>query len=235
MADLPILFSGAMVRAILREIEQLGAGKTQTRRFIDFPGIDRVREFCPVGHDKRGRRIFEMKDAYGKHVSRPAGKHISEHQFWPKYAVGDQLYVREAWAPLEALTHSDPGTQALADRGFYRADEGTVEAEISRWKPSIHMPRWASRITLIVSDVRMQQLWDISEQDAVAEGVERDSDGWLDYLMPATQSCASAQRSFQTLWDSINGDRPGAAWPDNPWVAAYTFQPVLANINSVHS
>ncbi len=85
------------------------------------------------------------------------------------------------------------------------------------------------RLTLIVTDVRVQRLQEISEEDAVAEGVEHDTDGWQDYLMPATQCCVSARDSYRTLWDAING--PGS-WEANPWVAAYTFTVHQQNIDS---
>ena len=91
------------------------------------------------------------------------------------------------------------------------------------------MPRWASRLTLIVTDVRVQRLQDISEADARDEGVECDSDGWRDYMMPTTQCCGSARNSFATLWDSLNAER--APWSSNPWVVAVTFRPVLGNID----
>ncbi len=97
-------------------------------------------------------------------------------------------------------------------------------AEID-WRSSMFMPRWASRLTLIVEDVRVERLQDISETDALAEGVQRDSDGWRDYQMPQTQCCATAKASYQTLWDEINGD---GAWAANPWVAAYTFRVIKA-------
>lgn len=215
MADLPILFSAPMVRAILREIEQPGSGKTQTRRVLS---------------NSKPASLFngQWADSY---VLDPGNQSWRDSEI--RYAVGDQLWVREAWAPLEALTHSDPGVTALANRGFYRADDGTVDGEISRWRSSIHMPRWASRITLIVTEVRVERLQDITEADAKAEGVDCDSDGWRDYQMSTTQCCTNARDSFRTLWDSLNGDRPGCAWSDNPWIAAYTFRPILGNIDQI--
>lgn len=92
------------------------------------------------------------------------------------------------------------------------------------------MPRWASRLTLIVTGVKIQRLQDISEEDAIAEGVERDSDGWRDYLMPHTQCCTNATDSFHTLWDHING--PGA-WAANPWVVAYSYRAISKNIDLI--
>jgi hypothetical protein len=94
------------------------------------------------------------------------------------------------------------------------------------------MPRWASRLTLTVTDVRVQRVQEISEADAVAEGVESDSDGWRDYQMPNTQCCGTALESFRTLWDSLNAPR-GYGWDANPFVAAYTFTVARQNIDQV--
>lgn len=244
MADLPILFSGSMVRAILREIEQPGTGKTQTRRVLNpQPFVDGYYEGevdCTFVPSPASNLSAYFRFA----ASAVDGGAIRTETYDPRYAVGDRLYVRETWAPLDALTHSDPGTQALADRGFYRADDSTVEGEISRWRPGIHMPRWASRITLIVTDVRVQRLQEISEGDAIAEGVEPLHGGWFPYgittfmttfvnghEVPA-QYCPTACGSFCMLWDSLNADR-GYGWEANPWVAAYTFKPILGNVDQI--
>lgn len=95
---------------------------------------------------------------------------------------------------------------------------------------AIHLPMAASRITLEVTGVRVEHLQNISEADAIAEGVERDSDGWTDYLAPAVQCCGNARDSFATLWVSIYGED---AWAANPWVAVYEFTPIMKNIGAV--
>lgn len=205
MKDHPILFSAPMIRAIL------DGRKTQTRRVLDA-WCDEPPAFVEDG-------VVTALDENDRPYR------------WPRTnAVGDRLWVREAWAPLSALTHNDPGAQALADRGFYRADNGTVESEISRWRPSIHMPRWASRITLDVTGVKVERLLDISEEDAIAEGVERDGDGWRDYLNLCGQPFDDPRESFEMLWYSINGINPREA---NPWVTAYTFTPIFKNIDKI--
>ena len=209
MKDGPILFSAPMIRAIL------DGRKTQTRRVLDA-WCDEPPAFVEDGV------ITAFDENYQPYR-------------WPRTkAVGDRLWVREAWAPLSALTHKDPGAQALADRGFYRADDSTVDGEISRWRPSIHMPRWASRITLIVTDVRVQRLQDISEEDAIAEGVVKVRDAChvirgFDYDLSGLCH-TSAITPFQKLWMHINGDD---AWEANPWVAAYTFTPIFQNIDQI--
>jgi len=246
LSDLPILFSGPMVRAILREIEHPGTGKTQTRRVIDFSGIEKVTQFAPVATDLKGRRIYEMKGSAGQFLTRPAGKHSAEYHFWPKYAAGDRLWVRERATRFDKgtcdqhiwfaagrneiypwLAKNFPGLDPDAPWPHPEGPGGGAPYGI----PSIHMPRWASRITLIVTDVRVQRLQEISEVDAIAEGVEREEADWRDYQMPATQCCPTARDSFRSLWDSLNAGR--APWESNPWVAAYTFQPIIGNIDQV--
>jgi hypothetical protein len=220
-----------MVRAILREIEQPGTGKTQTRRVLNPQPLQwqaRVIDVLPPSQNEDGEWGQVETVWSGPLVP---GMCEPDHEEWHplrgvRYRIGDRLYVRETWAPLGALTHSDPGVQALADRGFYRADESTVEGEISRWRPGIHMPRWASRITLIVTDVRVQQLQEISEEDARAEGCIPDDDS----LNP--NHIGPARSIFHNLWDSLNSDR-GYGWEANPWVAAYTFQPIAGNIDQI--
>lgn len=142
------------------------------------------------------------------------------------YQIGDRLWVREAFSYDRIDVDRDGALPP-----WYWADGNPDAGDWTRPKPSIHMPRWASRLTLHVTDVRVQRLQDISEADATAEGVERDSDGWRDYLMPKTQCCGSALASFATLWDSLNAER--APWDSNPWVVAVTFRPVLGNIDRV--
>lgn len=228
MRDLPILFSASMVRAILREIEQPGTGKAQTRRVINpQPKLHAHHE--PVCVEKRGERGW----VWMVHTDRPSYQYATGDWKAP-YAVGDRLYAREAWRCGAVNDYKAPRDLKAGSFIAYEADGPHECAPLhGRFRQGMHMPRWASRITLIVTVVRVQRLQEISEQDAIAEGVEQDSDGWRDYQMPATQCCASACASFQSLWDSINGDRPGAAWRYNPWVVAISFQPVLGNIDQV--
>lgn len=207
MSDLPILFSGSMVRAILLEIEQPGTGKTQTRRILK-----------PLPR----RTIFFDPQTAGRDQFRE-----------PRYHVGDRLYVREAWHAARSLD-STPPRDIPRDADIEHAATARDYAEIGlkgKLRPAMFLPRWASRITLIVTDVRVQRLQEISDADALAEGVEQDSDGWRDYQMPATQCCPTARDSFRSLWDNLNAER--AAWESNPWVAAYSFRPIHGNIDQV--
>ncbi len=205
MADRPIIFSAPMVRALL------DGRKTQTRRVLKKPTWaqdagwpERIMDECGLD----GRLSW-----FDRNTGCLAELPIPQ--------PGDRLYVREAWAPLSALTHNDPGPTALAANGFYRADESTIDGEISRWRPSIHMPRWASRLTLHVTDVRVQRLQEISEDDAVAEGCPAQTDDELAGM--------EARGWFRDLWNSIHGPD---AWDANPWVAAITFDVKRGNIDS---
>jgi hypothetical protein len=99
---------------------------------------------------------------------------------------------------------------------FYRADTKAAPDDV-RWRPSIHMPRWASRITLRITDIRVERLQDISEDDAKAEGVGYKNPGYL----PGTKG--NWIGSFAYLWNKING--PGA-WEANPWVWVVAFERV---------
>ena len=211
----PILFNGQMVRALL------DGRKTQTRRvlkpqpkpvdelaseagdvFVDYDGS--LRRF------RRDRRQNFADDIIGEPMPCPYG------------SVGDLLYVRETWSHTGqgAWTPSDAFiAQSLGGKLVYRADEGD---EAPGWFPSIHMPRWASRLTLRITDVRVERLKDITKAEAAKEGWQSMlSDGSLNY---------NPKRWFRDLWDEING--PGA-WEANPWVWAVSFKVIHKNVDQV--
>lgn len=122
-------------------------------------------------------------------------------------SAGDSLWVRETFA-----VYGDEERHVL----HYRADK----IGGSGWKPSIHMPRWVSRIDLGIQETRVEKLQDISEEDAIAEGVEKiDTHNWRNYL-DDSQVCFSAKSSFITLWSLINGRE---CWEANPWVDVVRF------------
>ncbi|GGL91377.1 phage-like protein [Pseudooceanicola nanhaiensis] len=217
MTDRPILFSGQMVRALLE------GRKTQTRRVIKSRGFPP--QFCGGRYDdKNDPECWGWED-----FDRGEWITLDQWRRWTfvPYAPGDRLWVREAWASIDACTHNDPGSQALVDRGFYRADHPVDCGDVSRWRPSIHMPRWASRLTLIVTDVRVQRVQQISCDDAVAEGVEVNPAG----VVLIDGVAHSGKAAFRKLWDSLNGPR-GFGWDANPWVAAYTFTVHHRNIDA---
>ncbi len=158
-----------------------------------------------------------------------------------QYAVGDRLWVKETWRTSYALdyfrddlgrcprpTDMDPATTAIE----YLADG---ERELGgKTRVSIHMPRWASRLTLLVDDVRVERLQDISEADAIAEGAScyicetGKIDGTSENECGCFHNRSVAVPSYQALWNAING--PGA-WDANPWVVAVTFRVVRENID----
>lgn len=124
---------------------------------------------------------------------------------------GDRLWVRETWAKQEFHT------QPLKIR--YRADHDDEAGLPWSWKPSIHMPRWASRINLEITGIRVERVQDISEEDAEAEGVHGcDWGHGMDY---GGKPCYC--KPFEALWDSINAKR-GYSWDSNPWVWVVEFK-----------
>ena len=219
MTDKPIIFSAPMVRAILREIEAPGTGKTQTRRLLkpqpDFPAV--LRGFLPDSGDV----LFNpLKDALIRDCQK----------IRLPYRPGDRLWVRETWAAGACANGLAP---KFLHPGFWRRDNGGLWFAADGAAPlhpvtpkgpnraTIHMPRWASRLTLHVTDVRVQRLQDISEADAVAEGCPARNDEELAGM--------EASGWFCSLWDDLNAKR--APWASNPWVVAITFLPALGNID----
>ena len=143
----------------------------------------------------------------------------------PYGAPGGRLWVREAWAVAPELDDYSPSHLAslpdLSRVVCYRADgENILGADLGRWRSSIHMPWWASRLDLEVVDVRPERLHDITDEDALAEGVD-----WGETTPAPGGPCAPAE-AFARLWDEINGKRPGCAWRDDPWVWRVAFRRV---------
>ncbi|KPB29735.1 Uncharacterized protein AC518_2060 [Pseudomonas syringae pv. syringae] len=199
----PILFSAPMVRAIL------SGRKKVTRRALKVqPHIDVSGNFC-VGGANYGQ------DIYGK----PVTKHfVSSH--CPYGQPGDRLWVREAWqddaqvnaiAPRE-LSHGEP-IQYPAD-GASRQN-GCSMITPGKTRPSIHMPRWVSRILLEINDVRVERLQDISEGQAEGVNFLRSA--------PDLDETLTAAQLFDCLWSSINS---ADSWNANPWVWVVEFKPV---------
>lgn len=213
MPDKPILFSGPMVRAIL------DGRKTQTRRVLKPQ---------PAGtpyHQDDG----EWLDVWGSDLL-PCGGYRRENckAIRIPYAPGDRLWVRETWtARMEhGWTIADARSRMYREEILFKADG---HDSIDGWWPSIHMPREFSRLTLIVTDVRVQRLQDISEADALAEGVT--PIGSDDAPDPDYRSAVWA---FEMLWDSLNAAR-GYGWDRNPWVAAVSFQAHRCNIDKMEA
>lgn len=203
MKERPILFSAPMVRALI------DGRKTVTRRIVkERPGhrIDVTRNSIPV-------YVTGAPDDGGEPIRCPYG--VPE----------DRLWVKETYAFSKAFDRTKPrevpGIQG--DRGtvWWAADGAEEESWINRgrWRPSIHMPRWASRTTLEIVDVRVERLQDITEEDARAEGVtpfrkDPEGDCWTD---------GTYRTAFEFLWNEINGWNPNS-WESNPWVWRIEFR-----------
>jgi hypothetical protein len=214
-----------MVQAILNE------HKTVTRRVLKpQPDID--------GGPPLATGWFHPETADGGPGPHTFGVYgVDWHVRCPYGAPGDRLWVRETWAAFKA--DDRPNDLCVAYRAscgsagefdYAMADGSILGAKIERWTPSIHMPRWASRITLEVVSVRVERLQEITEEDARAEGV-RPSDAAVVFQNDA--SGRPHQRSdmgmthlgaFAILWDKINGKR--APWVSNPWVWRVEFRRV---------
>jgi hypothetical protein len=208
MADRPIIFSAPMVRALL------DGRKTQTRRLIKpQPGVM--------------DRPFQMDDG-SWHITDSRGGNMSPLRI--PYAPGDRLYVREAM-------HWTDNLRFVADDAVVDFDR--MPEDFTAGRPHVSgmfMPRWASRITLTVTDVRVQRLQEISEADAVADGVTRCAwaeamadDGRTEWHVPEhtpgeypglTNAHPSPVGAFWELWNALHGPE---AWDANPWVVALTF------------
>lgn len=220
MKERPILFSGEMVRAIIE------GRKTQTRRVVKSP---HTQEAGAWSFDPE-RGLWESGIA-GDHGAMGHGEWVR----CPYGVPGDRLWVRET-ARAEELPSGQDGVRYAADDAFIPINsQQSAESWLDMYHyagrtgslvPSIHMPRWASRITLEVTGVRIERLQDISEADARAEGVESQFvDGygcWVNYELGDGTWCNSARGSFCTLWDSINAKR-GYGWDVNPWVWVVEF------------
>lgn len=192
MAEKPIIFSGPMVRAIL------DGRKTQTRRVVKhIPALGPPENWCPK-HERA--RFAEIVGDY--------------RRFCPYGTRGSYLWVRETWRLGEEPY--DCGDTSV----HYRADPD--ECAGGPWRPAIYMPRCASRITLCITDVRVERVQDVDAYDAVAEGCgvhpgSRDTQqSWEDEVL----------EEFTAMWDSINSRRGGCSWDDNPWCWVLSFEVV---------
>jgi hypothetical protein len=177
------------------------------------------------GRKTQTRRAFRVQPPPGALVGWVSGQSIT-----PYGREGDRLWVREAWKAHPTFDHLPP-RDIPQTHVWYMADDG-YKAE-SRYRQGMHMPRWASRITLEITSVRVERLQDISEVDAIAEGVESlraERIYWKDYSNPAGKgveslTAASALASYRTLWEAINGT---GSWQDNPWVWVVEFMRIEA-------
>lgn len=215
MADRPILFSAPMIRALL------SGTKTQTRRVVKPQ--PNVYGLVPLGDT--------FIDA-GEWQIRQSGI--------IKIGIGARLWVREAWRTLQKWDDLKPSH--LADDASKITFEADAENRNKLWafgklRPSMFMPRWASRLTLTVTDVRVERLQEISETDAISEGIDAydgmdaDCSGYLNYANNSDDGYWLPPRaSYASLWNHING---AGAWEANPWVVCYSFEVIKQNIDRI--
>lgn len=190
MNEKPILFNAEMVRAILN------GRKTQTRRVVK-------------------PQPLAIGDQFGYSQG-------ARDDLCPYGQVGDLLWVRETWCTVDYSEHELCVDYLASNKtlwinpGRVQFEKYTYENFDSKTRPSIFMPRWASRITLRVTDVRIERVQDIAEDDAREEGVTppKTSPG-LDFM--------KHELGFRSLWDSINAKR-GYGWNVNPWVWVVEFE-----------
>ena len=215
MKERPILFNAEMVKAII------SGRKTQTRRVLKVqPDEDGLLLFLPSSR---------WLDTSEREYNCPFGN------------VGDQLWVRETWqGPLVDYDDAysmfkDPTPYQKVENCVYKADGGPcpeftdADDELRYgWKASIHMPRWASRIDLLITGVRVERLNDISEEDARDEGVKPAGDmlpNYPDTFLTPNGDFATAHVAFKRLWESIYG---ADNWQANPWVWVIEFEHLRA-------
>lgn len=212
-----LLFSSEMVRAILE------GKKTQTRRVIKpqpegipYPTLGFVKT-----DDGWRRKLLNG----GEVIS-----HVPGDGPWkcPYGQPGDILWVRETWADLRGMGFDEPFAYLannLNKNGEEDSDSKRCRLDYGvKWKPSIHMPREAARIFLKVKNVRVERLQDISEEDAKAEGVERNTRIITSSIIqPAVSPYITFRNGFAKLWDKINAKR-GFGWDINPWVWVIEFE-----------
>lgn len=217
MKQRPILFSGPMVRAILE------GKKTQTRRVVRPQPVLKPCADEKVGHAwhwKKGRR----EAIWWEKIATP----ISMLQHCPYGGPGDRLWVRETWQTSRQYDDTKPSEIPEDSSLWYAADWTSIRRlgqKPGKTRPSIFMPRWASRLMLEVVEARAERLQDISEDDARAEGVS--PDGYIK-ARPVTYHEGEFQHTafrdtFRGLWDSINAKR-GFGWDVNPWIWVVSFK-----------
>lgn len=198
----PIIFSGSMIRAILN------GGKTQTRRVVGpkwkvYPGaMMKWSPLCPYG--QIGDRLWVRETCRAKELTDKEAKSLAEKtgDEKPRYGLDGVEYLSDNH--FKEIENSREASEAWCALNAYRGKKGAVV-------PPIFMPRWASRITLEITQVRVQRLNEISEDDCKAEGMESAVIGGTGINIG----------DFQRLWDSINEKAP---WESNPWIWALTFR-----------
>ncbi|UHG93290.1 hypothetical protein [Spirosoma oryzicola] len=212
----PILFSTLMVQALL------AGTKTQTRRLVK-PQPESEAKFSALIVDQSHARFW----IDNRTLSDPAADPMIADVKVP-YQIGDVLWVRETFLDAEdyACSDYDPEDPESEPRFSYRADCPKDQWSVYHWKPSLFMPAEAARIFLKVTSIRVERLQDISEADAIAEGitvVDKLNDGTHYHYEVAGSDIYSISpaTTYQKLWEKINGN---GSWDENPFVWVYEFE-----------
>lgn len=204
MKERPIIFSAPMVRAILE------GRKTQTRRIVKPHPEDGMKFGGWITDSTVSRNIGT---AFFFHGESPVFAQKNHHAKCPYGEPGDRLWVRESFrlydSSIECACYDYCSCASYDKKPIYRADSQCDDD--NKWKPSIYIPRWASRINLIVKSVRVERLQEITEDDAIAEGE-----------VAITGMDLSARDMYSALWDDLNEKR--APWDSNPWVWVIEFE-----------
>ena len=205
MLERGMIFNAEMVRAIL------DGRKTQTRRPVRFPVLDKN-----LGCELAGNELAGELSA-GNYLNSAFGK------------PGDRIWVRETFRVHSRATDVATLVYKASVRNSWTEQTHRVPVSVcnkpatpEKWTPSLHMPRWASRILLEITGVRVERLNAISEENAASEGVAQFRGGFWKHYQPGwTQHQLSARGSFVTLWKSIYGEE---SWNSNPWVWVIEFK-----------
>lgn len=222
MKERGMIFNGEMVRAIL------DGRKTQTRRIMkiqpEHSGLGLRRVIDSKNGSDDGKYFWSLSDACGLKIR-------SKSFTCPFGSVGDRIWVREAFRVHSRATDVATLVYKASERNSWTEQTHRVPVSVcnkpattEKWTPSLHMPRWASRILLEITDVRVERLREISQADAEAEGVGKLKKGfWKNYQPGWTEFQLTARGSFATLWKSIYGDE---SWYADPWVWVIEFKRV---------
>jgi len=242
MSERPILFSTPMIQAILagkktetrrvvtKHNSFIGEGGDWNKlefynkqtwndetHCMDKPYI--AETFVDSGFpDKNGKKNYQYL-----HVPYDFEEEGVIYRVYPRYSPKDILWVKETWRTGAGLDSFPPHCSGDNSPYQYKADMATVRGKDvteyspwGKWRPSIFMPRWASRITLEITDIRVQRLQDISEEDAKAEG--------MTISAPILQGVMSHKMKFRLIWDKINGKKH--TWEENPYIWVITFKKI---------
>ena len=206
------------VSAMLREVAEPGSGKSMFRRPLKpQPYVARHCTVCGLGMGEWS--ACDAPDCGDLGPGVPIVKTLP-------FAIGDLLWCREAWAKVGDEPDDIHACPDMRIHAYYRAD--AVDPERQHWRSSTQMPRWSSRLTLEVVDVKIERLQEISEEDARSEGAYPCEGGFTFGGSPLAGT--TAYGAFYCAWLRTHDL---ASWSANPFVAAVTFRPHLANVDDL--